>query len=366
MRICFISGALPEVSCGIGDYTDALARALARQNHEVVVVTTASPDLRPGDDYRVVSLDTDWSLGQAGRIAAAVRREGADVLHLQFPGVGYGRGLGACFVPWAARLRGHAPLLATTLHEFDRFRFRYRARLALAVAACNLVVAPDPAVLASVRHHLRWRPGQSLELIPVAANVWPIPVANADAAAGQSGDDAELTVGYWGFIRQDKGVDRLLDAFAAVRRVRPARLVLAGDPGSDEACIQSIWRLANELGITDAISTTGRIPAEELSAVLASFDVCVLPFREGLTGNRTTYAGAVAHGLYVVTTDTSRRGFEPETNTSYVSPGDQEALATAILDARSHPRRRRIVTAESEWDRIAELHLEAYSRARRT
>jgi glycosyltransferase involved in cell wall biosynthesis len=366
MRICFISGALPEVSCGIGDYTDALARALARQNHEVVVVTTASPDLRPGDAYRVVALKTDWSLGEAGRIAAAARREGAEVLHLQFPGVGYGRGLGACFVPWAVRLRGHAPLLATTLHEFDRFRFRYRARLALAVAACNLVVAPDPAVLSSVRQHLRWRPRQNLELIPVAANVWPIGGANAGAEAGEPGDRAELTVGYWGFIRQDKGVDRLLEAFAAIRRVRPALLILAGDPGPDETCIQSIRRLADELGITDAISTTGRIPADQLSAVLASFDVCVLPFREGLTQNRTTYAGAVAHGLYVVTTATSKRGFEPGTNTTYVPPGDQAALAAAILDAPAHPRRRRVETAESQWDRIAELHLEAYARAQHT
>jgi glycosyltransferase involved in cell wall biosynthesis len=360
MRICFISGALPEVSCGIGDYTDALARALARRDHEVIVVTTASADLRPGDAYRVVPLNTDWSLGKAGQIAAAARREGADVLHLQFPGVGYGRGLGACFVPWAARLRGHAPLLVATLHEFDQFRFRYRARLALAVAACDLVVAPDPAVLSSVRQHLRWRPGKNLELIPVAANVWPV----AEAGAGESRDGAELTVGYWGFIRQDKGVDRLLNAFAAIRRVRPARLVLAGDPGPDEACIASVWHQAEELGITEAITTTGRIPAERLSAVLASFDACVLPFREGLTQNRTTYAGAVAHGLYIVTTATSKLGFEPETNTTYVRPGDEGALTDAILDASAHPRRRRIETPESQWDRIAELHLAAYSRAR--
>src|ERR1035437_639127 len=79
LKICFISGALPDVSCGIGDYVDALARALARRDHEIVVLTTASPDLRPSSEYRVVPLQTTWSLGEAGRIAAAVRRErGAD------------------------------------------------------------------------------------------------------------------------------------------------------------------------------------------------------------------------------------------------------------------------------------------------
>src|ERR1035437_7195041 len=122
MKICFVSGALPDVPCGIGDCTDALAGALARHGHEVVVLTTVSPDLRPEIGYRVVPLRTSWSLGDTGRIAAAVRREQPDVLHVQFPGVNVGRGFAVAFAPWAVRLRGHRPLLVTTLHEFHRFR----------------------------------------------------------------------------------------------------------------------------------------------------------------------------------------------------------------------------------------------------
>ena len=34
------------------------------------MVTTASPDLRPGDTYGIVPLNTDWSVGKAGQIAA--------------------------------------------------------------------------------------------------------------------------------------------------------------------------------------------------------------------------------------------------------------------------------------------------------
>lgn len=361
MKICFISGVLPDVPCGVGDYTDALARALARRDHEVVVLTSSSPDLRPETDYRVVPLRTTWSLRETGRIAAAVRRERPDVLHLQFPGAGYGRGFGASFTPWAVRLRGHGPLLVTTLHEFNTFRLRLRARVAVAASACDLVISPDPRVMASVKRHLRWRLGLVTQMIPVASTVSP----SSDAAHDPGSRHAsEFVVGYWGFLRPDKGVELLLDAFAEILRRRPARLILAGEQGADVPYIDSLWRRARQLGISEAITTTGKIPVEQLSAELLSFDVCVLPFRDGLSQNRTTYAGAVAHGLYVVTTGLDRVGFDSETNTTFVPPADRDALVRAILDAPSHPRQPTSATVEAAWDRIAELHLAAYQRAR--
>jgi glycosyltransferase involved in cell wall biosynthesis len=357
LKICFISGALPEVSCGIGDYVDSLARALTRRGNDVAVVTTASPALRSPVDYRVVPLRTSWSLGDAGLVAAAVRRENPDVLHLQFPGVGYGRGFGACFAPWVVRVRGPKLLLAVTLHEFPTYRLRHRARLAAAVSACDLIIAPDPRILTSVERHLSWRPGLTTSMIPVAANVWPSRVNSRPSA---STEGRELTIGYWGFLRPDKGVDLLLDAFARILEVRPARLVLAGDEGPDEEYIASIWHHAEALGITSAIRTTGKLSAEQLSAELQSFDVCVLPFRDGLSQNRTTYAGARAHGLYVVTTGLRRRGFDDASNTTFVPPDDHDALVAGILEAPEHPRRRGVVSGEDAWDRIADLHIEAY------
>ena len=360
MKICFISGALPDVSCGIGDYTDALARALVRRGHEVVVITTASPDLRPSASYGIVPLQTDWSLGQAGRVAAAVKREHADVMHLQFPGTGYGRGFGASFAPWAVRLRGSRSLLVTTLHEYQALRVRYRARLALAVAACDLVITPDAVSLASLQRNLRLRPGIRTQLIPLAANVWPAETPATETPATEEPAGSELVVGYWGFLRPDKGVDLLLEAFAQIRQTRPARLILAGDPGPEAEYVDSLRRRADELGISEAITTTGKLPSDELSAVLLTFDACCLPFADGLTQSRGTYAGAVAHGLYVVTTALDGRAFQPETNTAFVPPHGREALVAAILDAPKHPRRSTAGTAEAAWDEIADRHLVAY------
>jgi glycosyltransferase involved in cell wall biosynthesis len=199
-------------------------------------------------------------------------------------------------------------------------------------------------------------------LIPLAANIWP---SAGTPGASQPREGSELAIGYWGFIRPDKGIDLLLEAFAQVLRTQPARLVLAGDPGPEAAYIASMWRRAEELGVSASIRATGKLPSEQLSAELRSFDVCVLPFRDGLSRNRTTYAGAVAHGVYVVTTGLGQRGFDPETNTAFVPPNDRDALASAIIDAPNHPRAQSVTTAESAWDEIADLHLAAYRRAGR-
>ena len=67
--------------------------------------------------------------------------------------------------------------------------------------------------------------------------------------------------------------------------------------------------------------------------------MCVLPYRDGLEVNRTTYATAATNGLYVVTTSTTRTGFDEATNTAFVAPGDVEALAEGILAAPNRPRR---------------------------
>jgi glycosyltransferase involved in cell wall biosynthesis len=358
LKVCFISGSLPDVSCGIGDYVDSLAMAITRRGHEVVVFTTAAPELRTPREYRVVALKTDWSVRDTSRIAAAVQREDPAVLHLQYPGVGYGRAFGACLTPWALRLRRHRPMLAVTLHEFHTFRLRRRLRLAAAFAACDLVIAPDPTVLAAARKSLAWRPRLRSRLIPLASSIWP---ATTGPGASGPGPEDLLTVGHWGFLRPDKGVEVLLEAFATVRQSRPARLILAGDPGPDAQYVEFVRRRAQELGISESIETTGKLTANGLSAALSSFDVCCLPFRDGLTENRTTYSGAVAHGLYIATTDSVRTGFDPATNTTFIRPGDRDALASAILDAPVHPRKPTTNTAETAWDQIADAHLAAYA-----
>ncbi len=167
-------------------------------------------------------------------------------------------------------------------------------------------------------------------------------------------------MGYWGFLRPDKGVETLIEAFARVRAVRRARLVIAGDPGSEADYVQRIDQLIARLGVGDDTVRLGHVPVEQLSAALLGFDVCVFPFRDGLTANRGSYQAAVAHGLPIVTTSLTERSFDSQTNTSFVRPGDAGALVAAILEAAARPRLDKPPDPAQEWASIAQRHLELY------
>lgn len=359
MRICFVSAALPDTACGIGDYTHRLATALTAAGAEPVVVTTARPSLRPDLPYMVRGIRTSWRLAEAASLARAILRTHPDIVHIQFPGSGYGRGFGVTALPWILLAARPSLPVAITLHEFDRLSPRHRLRTAAGALPCRLVVAPSADLVRAAGRYLGWRPGLRLEEIPLASNL--IPARPAELVAEEfHREPGELVAGYWGFLRPDKGLETLVEAFRRVRSVRKARLVIAGDPGPDTDYARQFHELIERAGLANDTLITGPMPAERLSATLLGFDVCVLPFRDGVTSNRGTYAAAVAHGLPVVTTSLNERGPDGRTNTRFVGPGDVAGLADAILEYAASPRLDPPANTKGEWASIAERHLELY------
>ena len=156
-------------------------------------------------------------------------------------------------------------------------------------------------------------------------------------AAIQSRHRDELL--YVGYRTETKGIDVLLQAFAAVRAERPsATLRLIGR--SPTAEIETGWhRLAGELGIADAVRFDGPSLRSEVAAAMAEADILVHASRRETFG--VAPVEALAAGLPIVAADTGPLreilGGDGRLGT-LVPPGDATAMARAIgdlLDARS-------------------------------
>lgn len=357
--ICIVAGTLPGVPCGIGAYADRLATSLAARSSHVSVVTRRAEEIRTDRPYSVVQVDTTWRLAELPRLRRTISRLRTDVVHVQFPGVGYGRGLAATSLPMALRLQPGRPRLLMTVHEFGAFSRRWRWRLIAGAAWTDLVTAPDPRLADELGRRLAWARVR-VRHIPLASNVAVTPGMDERPPLIVRRSPDELVVGFWGFFGPDKGLDDLVAAFDLVRRRRPARLVLIGSPGSEAAYWSTVRHRISELGMDDDVLELGWVPDDQLSSVLRQFDVCALPFVAGMTENRTSYAGARAEGLYVVTTE-DRPRFDLERNTSFVSPRNVEALVSEILAAPGRPRRPPV--GAISWEEVAELHLKAYADA---
>jgi glycosyltransferase involved in cell wall biosynthesis len=131
-----------------------------------------------------------------------------------------------------------------------------------------------------------------------------------------------------GAVVPRKGYDVLVAALAGLKSLS-WRLVIAGDCNRSP---QTACQLAADIvrhGLTDRITLTGAVEAQQLAELYASADLFVLPSR--FEGYGMAYAEALAHGVPVVGTTA---GAIPDTVTAaagvLIPPDDVEALATAL------------------------------------
>jgi glycosyltransferase involved in cell wall biosynthesis len=133
----------------------------------------------------------------------------------------------------------------------------------------------------------------------------------------------------------EKDLATLIRAFGFVRRERPARLVILGE-GLQRPMLEA---LAQELGLDRDVQLPGYV--DNPQAMMARCEVFVLSsVTEGLAG---VLVEALAAGAPVVSTDcewSPREILEDGRLGRLVEPGDDRALAEAIIETLDNPRER--------------------------
>ena len=147
---------------------------------------------------------------------------------------------------------------------------------------------------------------------------------SARAALGLSGDVAL----FFGYVRDYKGLDTLLEAWPRVRASRPVTLVVAGEFYERPERYRALAARAGE----GAVRFIDRyIPDDEVESLFKAADVAVLPYRSATQSGVTHVAYAL--DTPVITTrvgglaETVREG---ETGLT-VPPEDEAALAEAVV-----------------------------------
>ncbi|WP_427937495.1 glycosyltransferase [Achromobacter marplatensis] len=192
-----------------------------------------------------------------------------------------------------------------------------------------------------------------------------------------------------GRIERVKGLDRLIEAFAVMRRERPgldARLLHVGGEirkgavrigesyhpedfashaqGAEVARLESLARV---LGVADAIIFLGAKPQEALPLYYSAADLFALPSRYESFG--LTAVEAAACGLPTLAFDVGgvSRAVREGVSGYLIADGDINAYAgrmREILETKhERPHRRALAWAESfAWTRIAEAELDIWAR----
>jgi len=365
----------------------ALATALARRGHEVSVFTRRdspeAPDavrLAPGVTVRHVPAGPPRALSKddllrympafADWLAVRWREEPPDVAHAHF----WMSGIAAI---WAAA-RSPVPVVQT-FHALGSVKQRWQAEAdtsppqRLGVEAA--VVQRATAIIATCTDEVSELAGygarpETLYVVPCGVDgdrFRPGPQARAAATRSPA---RVLTVGR--LVRR-KGNDTVI---AAIAGLPGTELVIAGGPEPDQLHedpeVARLGRVAEECGAADRVRFTGRVPHDNVPALLAAADIVVsVPWYEPF-GIAPVEAMACGKAVVVSAVGGHLDTVEDGVTGRLVPPRDPAALTAALTQLLADPGlRRKLGTAGAaraaarySWDTIASETEAVYARVR--
>jgi len=353
-----IAGSFPPMKCGIGDYTACLAEALGKYPFgiEAVAVLTHT-NARPVPlhfNFEVLPLVQGWRISEILRIVNIIRRWRPEIVHIQYPGQGYGRR----WLPWLL------PILLTSLgihvvqtwHEYCTGRWRY---LCNAIAPGGLVVV-RPNYKQHMSSSYRWLTRHKRFRFIPNASIFPIVNlrdTERQAIRAQFADGDSSLIVFLGFVYPAKGLESLFEIADPARH----NLTLICDLNPADPYHKLILDRMSDEAWAGRVKAIGFLPAAEVSRIVAAADAVVLPFREGGGKWNSSIHGALAQGTFVLTTSREQHGYDSLENIYYAYLGDVVDMRRALdtyLGCRNIrlPERPRI----DEWDLIADKHIHLY------
>jgi glycosyltransferase involved in cell wall biosynthesis len=325
-----VAGSYPPDACGVGDYTSCLVRALRETGIDIDVLT-----------------GQDWSARRGFRLVRTIRSYGADVIHLQYPMLGFGYKLGpqllSALLPMVVTI--HEVTQAHILRRLSLYPFSLRSRRVIFTTEAERDYA------------IRWCPWISGKetVIPIGSNISVVPKPSRQR---------NNIIGYFGLIRPLKGLEHVIEAAALLHaRNSDLRVRIIGKvvPGREEY-YSNLRAKSTNLPIEWCIGADDA----ETSALIASCEFAYLPFPDGASERRASLIAFLEAGAGIVTTrgeqtprfinDAVRFAKSPADVIEIVDAlnADQEAMSML----RTYAKR---AALRFSWQHIAQRHVELYA-----
>ncbi|MBM2841240.1 MAG: hypothetical protein HW412_1768 [Bacteroidetes bacterium] len=370
-----VTGSYPPQPCGVGDYSFRLVHELQAAGVIVDVVTTRSSDRREMNEVRY-SL-TDWKLLNWRSAVAWMATQTYDLVHVQYPARFYGYIPDLAFLTFMLKKRMPGIPVVVTIHEFGIVHLLRKLTIAFIVAKADAVIVTAQSEQVAFERWMPWT-RKKVHLIHMAATLPTLPVSQVEKEAVRQryGINAgEIVLGYFGFLHPNKGVERLIRAFALVHARYPhTRLMIMSLRELEKNEFhRSLTKLVTDLGLEQAVIWTGFLDPESLSRHIGSIDIAVLPFAEGVSLRRLSFMTALDHGIPTVTTrgkvEPGSLGLEDGVDAMFASAGDSpQSLADVINKLIDFPNLRRTLQVNGkawmkpyQWPSVVPQSLVLYS-----
>lgn len=362
MRVLLVSGSLPPMKCGIGDYTALLAKALNEYTSIKIGVLThySAQSTSTTSDFETLAVARTWSWSDLKRLLIAIAEWEPTLIHFQFPTQGYGQKKLPWVLPFLLAICGYP--IVQTWHEYV---FQHHGLADWKNSLLYVANMFTPGGLIVVRPgYLEHLPKIYRQLITrkhfcFIPNSSAIPPISLSEDTRQTIRD-EMALGhkfiaYFGFALPNKGIELLFEVLDPNQHY----LVLICNLNNSEPYHSIILEKVNTTKWATRVKVTGFLSAERVGELLAAADAIVLPFRNGGGSWNTSLQAALQSGTFVLTTSNERQGYDRLDNVFYAKPDNVPEMRRAVSEYMG----RRIEPKNSAgWERIAREHNALYSK----
>jgi len=310
-RCLMVTGEYPPMQGGVADFSQILSEHLQALGVEMHILTS-SEAASTTHQVGVHPVMSHWGWRELyDQTAALITQLRPDVVNIQYQAAAFGLHPAVNALP----LRfGRMPMV-TTFHDL-RVPYLFPKAGPLRQQAVWLLARHSRAVIATNAEDVaalgKQRGMPPIHEIPIGSNVTCRLPEGFDRAQWRAmwGLPREgLVLCYFGFLNATKGGEDLVRCLAyLVRGGIDAHLLMVGgvvgasDP-ANEAYLASVLALITELGLQARVHWTDYLSDSEVSAAFGLSDICVLPYRDGVSLRRGSLMAALAHGLPIISTE---------------------------------------------------------------
>lgn len=339
--------------CGVGDYTARLATEIASQPEIIVGILTsigAAPALFK--NVEVIAAGRTWRVSDISQIMSKILKWKPDIVHIQYPTLGYGKSWFPYFLPLLLKCAGFR--VVQTWHEPPtRFRFFPNA------ITQDILVGVEPDFRERIPgRYSRLVRRKTSYFIPIGSNIPVVDLSEemrANIREKYAGPGRKMVVNF-GFAYATKGLELLFQI------ANPERdtivLITALDPYNDPYHRM----LTNEMDRAEwkgHVVVTGFLESREVAELLLAADAAVFPFRGGVGMRNGSFLAARAQGTFTITTSLHRQGFSDIENVFYSLPNDLASMKQALSEHIGQ----RVLSKPNlgdSWQKIATAHVSIY------
>jgi glycosyltransferase involved in cell wall biosynthesis len=347
------------MKCGVGDYTQSLAKALATLPEvKVGVLTNGEAEGVLGrPEIEVLPLMRRWQVREIFVLLQVLRKWKPDLVHIQYPTQGFAGARLPWLIPLLAFMLGKK-VVQTWHEEFGRS------------SALLILKAIIPSKFVVVRPRYRDRMPPSIKRLLRNRVMQYIPSASAIPYADLSEVQAyqlrakyllgqSRLIVFFGFVYPNKRLEILFEIADPTRD----QIVIAGELPLGSEYSRRIQQIAKSESWLDKVTVTGFLPATEVAALLRVADAVVLPFKLGGGEWNTSIHGALLQNTFVLTTSDSVNGYDSKRNIYFSRIDDVDEMSKALEKFSGMKRSSVNYEAQDEWRQIAKHHFDLYQQS---